>query len=384
MLAPLSRATIDELLAPRRGPCLSIYLPTHRFGPEAAHDHVVLERLLDEARHEVALGHPRVDTRKLLRPVVDLLRDADLWRHSQDGLAIFVAPTWLRVVRAELPFDPAVSVGERFSISPLVAALPPIETFYVLAVSRNAVRLLEVTPDATSRVDLPDLPRSMEHALGYAQYYSETQVHSAGPRSLGRRAGVVHGHGDRDEERLEKDLLAYFRKIATALRRLPDGEAPIVLATVEEYVPLFHRVANEARLAPVSVAGNPDALSDGELANRARQLIDEETGRKRIDVALARYRALSARQRTTSDQREIIAAADQGRVDTLLVAPGGHRWGHYEPDLCRVTLHAEREPGDQDLVDLAVARTLEQGGEVIAVTPPDALAGVTMTAIMRY
>lgn len=383
MIALLTRRTIDLLLAVPEGPCLTLYLPTHRFGPETVRDHNTLEQLLRQAREQLTALGGEAESSRFLRPVEQLIANEELWQHSLDGLAIFLAPGFLRLVRAATPFAPAVEVGERFVVAPLIAALPPLERLYVLALSRKAVRVLEVTAHGQRPLAIEGLPANMDAALGYRQYYSEVQLHSAGSRGLGRRAAMVHGHGDADEEHLERDLVQYFRKVAAALRTLPDPEAPLVLATVREQVPLFHQACSDHRLFDRPILGNPDDLGDTELAARARELVLDDAIDRRRSAALERFQQLGE-HRTSVDVGEIVSAAWQGRIDTLMVPAGVHRWGHYLPDLCQVEMHRERELGDEDLVDLAVVKTWSQGGEVLAIPPTMAPAGAALSAILRY
>lgn len=62
---------------------------------------------------------------------------------------------------------------------------------------------------------------------------------------------------------------------------------------------------------------------------------------------------------------------------------GAESWGSYEPDLGRVVVHSAWEPGDDDLVNLAVTRTLETGGDVFALVPGE-LEGAEVAAVLRY
>ena len=55
----------------------------------------------------------------------------------------------------------------------------------------------------------------------------------------------------------------------------------------------------------------------------------------------------------------VSALAAQGRVDTLLLSPDKRQWGAFDPESLQAILHAVREPGDEDLVDLAVWMTLK-------------------------
>lgn len=386
MTAMLTHRDLEDLLAARQEPCVSLYLPSHRHGRGAEQDVTRILDLLRQAEDRLAdLGMAADEARRMLAPVRQQVERPELLEGLEEGVALFAAPGFSRVVTTRLPFAERLEVGRRFLIAPLVVALP-VDTFHLLALSRNQVRLLLVGPAAAERLEPPGLPVSMEEALGYDQYESEVQVHSAGPRGLGQQPGIVHGHGDDDSERLDQDLLQYFRRVADALDELespPGDDVPLVLAAVEEYVPLF-REASRHRFALVSLPGSPDRLADGELARLGRDLVTRWS-RRRLDEALLRWSELGDRSRVSDDIAQIVAAAYQGRVDTLFLAPGPVRWGTFEPDLCRVSCHVEREPGDDDLVDLAVSRTLSQGGVVIPLPDPALVPeGRPLAAILRY
>lgn len=383
MLKAISRSGLEELLGEGASPRLSFYLPTHGYGPGVEGDHTQLKNLLRRAAELLARAGVAADEgERLLQPLWELLDDREVWQQLSEGLAIFLAPGELHLIRAHVRFAPQVTLGRRFRVAPLIPALPRVEHFYVLALSINAVRLLEVTPLAVRRLDLTGMPASMEAALGYDQYYSELQVHSAGPVGLGRQRAIVHGHGDDDEERHDRDLATYFRQVADGLRSLPHRGSPVVLATVEEHYPLFRRVSGDLEVV-TGVAGNPELAGDRELAETAGQLLDRLTG-ERISEAVDRFRELSDRRRVSADTAEIVDAAHQGRVDTLFVTPGVACWGAYEPDLCQVEAHAEQESGDDDLVDLAVTRTLTQGGAVVPLPAEVTLGEGPLAAILRY
>jgi hypothetical protein len=64
----------------------------------------------------------------------------------------------------------------------------------------------------------------------------------------------------------------------------------------------------------------------------------------------------------------VVTAAEEGRVDTLLLAEGADLPGG---------------PGE-DLVDAAATRTLQQGGAVFILPPEQMPAGEPMAAILRY
>jgi len=382
MLRILSRELVDELLEGRDGACLSFFLPTRQAGL-SAEPGIHLKNLLRRAEGLLdGAGLASQDAASLLGPVRALLDDPGFWQAQGEGLAVFAAPQRLWTVRLGAAPEAEVQLGSRFALAPLLPLLPPVERFYVLALSLERPRVLEVTPAQTHRLDLAGFPESMEQALGYDQYYSEIQVHSAGSRSLGRGAAIVHGHGDSDEEGSKENVLQYFRLVAGALARRPDPAAPVVLAAVQEHEPLFRQAAGDLPVLAGMVPGSPDWIADGELALRATAVVDERAAQLR-EQALARYRELVG-TRTCDGTEEVVGAAAEGRVDTLFFVPGTHRWGTFEPQTSRSEIHEAPLPGDDELVNLAVTMALVRGGQVFPVPEECSPGHAPLAAILRY
>jgi hypothetical protein len=94
---------------------------------------------------------------------------------------------------------------------------------------------------------------------------------------------------------------------------------------------------------------------------------------------------LAGTGKTSGDLKKIIPSAYQGRVDALFVAVGVQQWGAFEANAGELEVHESRQPGDQDLLDLAAVQTLTHAGDVYAVTPdeiPDSRSPVA--AVFRY
>lgn len=382
----LGRTEILGLLRQRPWPCVSLYLPTHRRGKEIRQDPARLNALIgraEEGLRRLDLGPGAVA--EVLDPVRALVDDLAFWRFQAEGLALFAAPRLFRYYRLPVAFAERVAVGERFAVKPLVPFLDGGGRFYLLALSLKEVRLLEADRWGARRLELGPVPASMDDALGYEQYYTGLGMHSASPQALHGQPGVVyHGHGDADEDRGEEDLRHYFRRVATALEdRLPDREAPRVLAAVAEHLPLYREAAHDPRLVEQAVTGNPELLSDEELHLAAWPLVEPRLSEARR-LALTRYVELGGTGRAAGGVDAVVVAADRGRVESLFLVPEAERWGTYEPDLGRLALHGERETGDEDLAELAVARTLENGGDVFALAPGELGEGVEVAAVLRY
>ena len=71
-------------------------------------------------------------------------------------------------------------------------------------------------------------------------------------------------------------------------------------------------------------------------------------------------------------------------VDTLFIEIGAHVWGVYDEVANRIEIHDERQPGDEDLLDLAAVHTFLQGGTVHALRPENMPGENGLAATFRY
>ncbi len=382
----LGRDDLVELMALKVEPCVSLFFPVHRSGAEVRQNSVVLKHLLRSAEEQLAARGTAPDqAAAILAPIESWIGNPDLWLHPGQGVALFAAPLFFRIFQLEQPPKEAAVVASRFVIRPLLPLLETSGRFYILALSIRHVRLLEADRRGVRALSPPDLPTSMEDALGKMEFYSELQVHSASPSAaVGRRKGIVHGHGDSDEEHFKRDLLNYFRKIAEALRHgLTDREAPLVLAAVEEYLPLYQAASDDPRLLATAVHGSPDFTSGEELRQRAWRLVEPKLREER-ERALERFVNLRGGTRTSTDLAEIIFAAREGRVETLFVDAQAERWGSFDPERREARVNAERAAGDEELLEGATADTLTRGGAVHAILPNAMPAPTPIAATFRF
>jgi hypothetical protein len=346
-------------------PAVSLFLPCLRPSSGARQEPVRLRNLLRAAAEELrACGVDEAGVHGLLRPAFALLDDETFWAASPGGLALFLAPGRFELLRVDFAVPELVRVGGRFAVRPLLPLLERLEPFYVLALSVNRVRLVEVAPDAVRTLDIPGLPASFDDAMDYVEYESEVSYHSASPARLGRRPAIFHGHADGDEENRADDLRHYGRRVLAALERgLPDPGATVVPAAVGAWFPMLREVNRRLHLAG-GLEGNPDDRTNLQLAIAARA----QLAAARSEVAreqVARWWELLPAGRSVGEIEEVVRAAAEGRIETLLLARGAERWGAFAPELSRLELHEAREPGDEELLDLAAGRTLALGGTVL-------------------
>lgn len=379
----ITQADLQTFLNDHEGWCVSLYLPTHRRGRETEQDPIRFRNLLQEAEARLlGKGLRTPDVKAMLQPARDLLIDPAFWRRMSDGLAVFVSQAELHAYRLPLPFDELVVVTHRFHIKPLLPFFTNDGHFYILALSQNAVRLLEGTRHTVDELDLESIPTSLSEALQYEQYEKQLQVRGGKRAGNGLQTGMYHGHDPADEEK--NRLLRWFHKLDDELRVLLENErSPLVLAGVEYLHPLYAQANRYPHLLEAGIPGNPEELKPAELHRRAWRLV-EPVFRQAQEAARARYQELSSQGLTTSALKDALLAAQAGRVESVFVPLGMQIWGRYDPGSQTLHVHPQAAPGDEDLLDQLAILTLQAGGEVYAVPPAEIPGGENLAAIYRY
>jgi len=382
----LNRNELEFLSRKREQFCVSIYFSTHRAGPEIRQDPIRLKNLVTEAETQLIAGGFRATrARDMLAPARDLTRRGGFWRHQEDGLALFVSAGSFQYFRLPFTFQEFVQVADRFEISPIMPLFTSGGAFYVLALSRNRVRCFHATPTpgAISELAISGVPRSMAEALKYDVRESQLQLHSAAAASVGGKEGAVftgQGVGVDDEQ---ARTLEFLLLVERGVRRALDHRAPLVLAGVTELLAVYRQINKYENLLDSGITGNLDRLKPNELHAAAWELARPyfETDRNR---ALARYGELAAAGRASNDLKEILTSAYQGRVDSAFLASGMQKWGEFDFAEAALELHDQRQPRDEDLLNVVAIQSVLHRGAVYMLPPQEIPGGSDIAATFRY
>lgn len=383
MVKPLTNENLAELIGEQGHWCVSLYMPTHRSLPEAKQDPIRFKNLLRNAGSELeAKGLRASEIEEFLKPAQTLLGDPLFWRYQSDGLAAFLSANGFRSYRLPLSLKELSIVGDHFHIKPLLPLLRN-DRFLVLALSKNAIRLIEGTRYGASEVELENVPGSLTEVMGNYEFEEQLQFHTRAPQAGNGRAAVFHGQGSGIDD-LKPRISEYFRRIDEGLRAtLKDKQLPLVIAGVESLFPIYSEVNTYGKLLEEGIAGNPDLLSAEQLRQRAWEIVEPVFLSARED-AENRYHALAGTGRTSNDLREVVMAAYDGRVDVLLVTVGVQVWGRFNNEKRSVAAHEQRQPDDRDLLDICVVNTLMNRGSVYPVEPDGVPGNGLVAAVFRY
>lgn len=371
----VSLATVHALLEATEHPCVSIVVPAARGAYDQRQARIDLKNLVAQSRRDVSQYLRPHQTDDLLAPAESLLDPEMSWPQGGGGIGMYLSPTRSTVVHIPSVVAPRAMVGERFDVVGLLPVVIPDSEFHVLAISRNYVKLYRATRHHIEEMHLADLPNGLDDALWYERH--ENLLISHGGVRLGSSAqptGIVHGGQAWQDEK--KDMYSrYFQHIDRVLKpAIFASGAPLVLAAVKRELSGYRAVSHHPRLCTQGVVGNPELLSDSAIHKAAWEAVQVDLQRER-DALIDHFNELVDTTRRSVDDDEILQAATQGRVATLLLPAAVDSSPHPQPVFAD---HAD------DVVNRAAIETLTHRGE-IAVVPPTALPGRTaMAAIFRW
>ncbi len=377
----LTKNNLKSLMAIRKGPCISIFMPMHRSGPETQQDPIQFKNLLREAEeHLSAHGLHAPEARGLLEPAADLLHN-DLFReHQGDGLALFLSPGLFHYYVLPLIFKKAAFIADRFHIRPLLQFFSGDGRFYVLALSQNKVRLLQGSHYSINEVDLTGVPENLAQTLRDHDSWKDLYMHSGGSGGKGQYPAIAHGH----ELDTKMNLLRYFRQIDKGLHDLLKEErAPLLLAGVDYLHSIYAEVNTYPHLMNVGLSGNPERLSSEELHEQAWAIVMHSFQKSRQE-AMDRYKDLVGSNRASNSTRKIVPASYDGKIELLLISPDFQQWGIFNPDTNEMLVHEKEEPGDEDLFELVTSQTLLNKGTVYLVQSAEMPDPEPVAAVFRY
>jgi Bacterial archaeo-eukaryotic release factor family 11 len=237
----------------------------------------------------------------------------------------------------------------------------------VLALAQGGVRLLETVPDAPPvLVRVPDMPSDVASAVGKA--------------SIKDRAPIRRLQGDEGQK---VRIRQYARRVDHALREvLPGHGIPLVIAATEPLDSIFRSLCRYPDVVPESVRGNPESVSDVELVQEARAVLDRYYAGRLAELhALFEQRA--GQNRTSTDVATVARLVTRGAVDTLFVDIDGVVLGEVDEDGA-VRFGDEEASGNIGVVDEITRRAWLSGARLLAVRRDNVPGGGDLAAILRY
>lgn len=354
--------TADDLkaMAAATGPKVTIFLPTAPPQHQPQDTATRVKSLVKEARRKlVNAGVPESDAKDMLAAFDAIATDAPFLRQQGESLALFAAKGLNLIYRLGVPVAEYTNVAEHFVLRPISEALTKSHAYYILALSRKKVRVLDATKDSVVQLDLQDIvPESFEDVVDTDNRQSQLQN-----RSSGGAGAVFHGNGGAADNQ-EIEVERFLQEVGTSLGDLL-GRArsqPLVMAGVAENVSAVKTNSSYPVVAEDFIPGNPDTSSNRELQQAGWEVVRPHFAAN-DDAAFERFADVSGTGLGETQPDLIREAAVAGRVDTLFINP---------------SLNASDGTGD---VNTAILHTKLNSGDIVIISDGRV---ENVAALMRY
>ena len=361
----MNRFDVHLLQQIKNNPCVTITLPTHRTAPENKQDPIRVKNLVKQTLERLSDGHHQHDVQTMTTQLKQLTDNID-YRNMLDGLAMFVSPSFSRILHLPFTLTERVIIGDSFFTRDLVFAMNRTPRYWVLALSEKPTRLYEGQRDELIEVRDGGFPLIHE-----------------GP---GAEEPLPGGFGIQKSAYRDERHRQFFRQVDEVLKPfLSNDPLPLVVIGVDRYLAFFDEVTNNQDSILTRVKGSHDKTSPYELAKLVWPLVENELNRKRDQVLSELEKAISERK-FVSTVGEVWRLAKEGRGKILLVEKGFHFPAHTD-ETGRILIPADN--GDSpdiiyDAVDGIIETVLEKQGQVVFLDDGQLELHQRITLILRY
>lgn len=384
----VNREAIKALLETEDNATISLYLPTHRF-PTSEHISEDKIRLKNLVRAGKDLLQARGVDEGLIEQIITEIEEnyydnESFWQQATEGLALFASPAGVHYFHLPIECDEHVSAGDQYDIAPLLAVMSCDQSYYLLALAAHAPMLYRGDMYGIDRVDI-DLPESAEEALGIDELYSNSKTARAGGYGAGNPGTKSHGQGD-SRQAGQEERLKFFRIIDDRIQSNADIDRnlPFLLAGIDDEVSGYRELSKLRHILEGVLSGNVTEMPPHEMHLRSWPIVSEELCESQRAEVVEKLGAMLGTGKASAGAEDIVTAAKEGRVDTLLVgllAITRDSISNNDDPVMKLIL-----PGDYKKANLAECSrmTFDQGGSIVTL-PRDAMPeGVSIAALYRY
>jgi hypothetical protein len=365
------------------GPCLSVYIPLSPLPPnQSVKANALLWKDTVKTLAE-RTGNYTPEARALRMGIADWDAITQGEQPRGQSVAAFRSPDTFRVTWVEEPVKPRAVAGPHFYVRPLLPELTRHKAFYLLALSKKNVRMLRCTLRASE-----EIPFSTGTATNFEDWMNTAKPDhlaaksaATGPSSGGSRGPMSTTSYGRETQ--DEYVAHFLRQLDRGVNEMLRGRTePLVVAAVEHELQLYREINTYPHLAEESVQGAPNGLKSGEMHARAINAL-LRCYENKVDGALAEYDH-KVGGGATNRLKEVLKAAHEGRVLTLVVSDSLETTGSFDENTYTMKGRETGASGDEDLVNDAVVQTILHAGQVLVAPNGKMPNGAPAAAIYRF
>lgn len=365
----INKQIIENLSKKRSKNSISIYLPTYRENPETKENRnrINLKNKIKAARQELEdQGYKEHEMEEYLKPLNDIVEDAGFLRNLWNGLAMFLNENTFEYYTLPLNFDSILYMGNDFYLLPLLRPVRENKPFYILSLNLHGVKLYKADRFSIEEEKVEAfVSENIDEVTGFDDYKDKVYQHRSAV--VGGGQTFYHGHAKGEEEKKQK-VQRFLRYVENGLQTiLHDKTQPLVVASVDYIFSLFRHTTEYKYLMNRNISESPNHETPTNLLQEAWQVIQDQLDQER-EKMVQTYRDASNKSYMIDD---IVPNILYNRVHTLFVNKKESIWGSVHNDTFEVMRHAERQDGDEDLLNYSAIRAFLNNGNVYLMEPEE-------------
>ncbi|HAU30307.1 TPA: hypothetical protein DCW54_01595 [Candidatus Dependentiae bacterium] len=366
----MNRHDIPMLRAQESYPSLSIFVRTHRAMPAREQDPITVKNLVKEAKERLLKEFSARELEALFAKIDESVVKIDYAR-SKDGIAIFVNANVSKVFRLPVSVESRVIIDKVFALGEIDRIVHRLVQYYLLLLNEKSVRLYSGVGSILHEISDGGFPLSYERPRVETMQYKVNNE--------------IVRHSPHDSEYFDEHKRQFMRKVDEACKvATKDRPLPLIITGADRTMSFFKEVHKQPIAAEVS--GDFELYSIFDLADAiepaTKKLWEEKQKNK-----LAEFDQAVGKLHHAFGIRAVWKMAQEGRIKDLLVEEGYAVPGAInKADSTNIMLASDSTlPGiSDDLVDLVVAKVVEQGGSITFVDQDKLRGYEQIAAILRF
>lgn len=342
--------------------CITIILNTHRTAPDNKKDGLVLKNLIKDAEQRLTADENKRNAQKLVDRLNDLAATID-HNHNLESLILFVNEDIAQFKRLAISVEDRVVIDNTFATRDLVRSLHMETGYYILVLSRDKARLLEVFNDKLVQ-----------------EYQDEFPIEND---SLYSTSKAELSYADK-----QTNLVAeFFNRIDKEVNKIwNENPLPILICTEESNYHQYLKIAD--RKEPIyDMFLNKNRLDEKAQAiiTEAWKMVKEHTVKQNEERKSSLEKAVG-RNDFLSDTNDIYRAIKEGRVQTIFIEKGKFQPATWKNDEIEYVSHEDRDKKDvvDDIYDELIEINMNYGGDVVFLPEGELSKFNGFGAITRY
>jgi len=366
-------------------PCITICIPTHSSGVEVneKQDAILFKTKLQEARALMAeKGFDTALIDRVLQPGTDMLKNEGFWRSQLQGLAMFMADGFHKIIKLPKKVKETLIVNSCFFLAPVLEIMADRSLFYLLVLSRKNAKLYEGDQYQMREIEVEGLPNGMEDVIHYEEKSGQQLFRKGGTSPSGEASYHGHGPGIADDtEYVNKYLKEVDHTLWTEI--LGRQQAPLLLSGGDYIVASYKQVSRYKFIWEDALVGNFEYDDKNTLYKKAKEKL-EPYFKENADKALKNYYNNSTTELTSSIAEDVIPASFYAQISDLFVEKDQHIWGKFNEKDNTLVIHDEEQDGDECLINKAIIKTIMNGGDVHVLEKEKMPADSKIAAFLRF